>query len=57
MMTAVDQAGNKVARYRRSKSLVEITLHPDHNLTDELVLAIIISAPWLTSYFDVPTGG
>jgi hypothetical protein len=64
IMTAVDQAGNKVARYRpdaeivaRYRQGVEITLHPDNNLTDELVLAIAISAPWLASYFDSPSKG
>jgi hypothetical protein len=51
-MTAVDQAGNKIARYRAR----QITVHPDQSLTDELVLAII-SAPWLASYFDVPSEG
>ena len=69
-MTAVDQAGNKVARYRmigtipRISSLVpglwkaiEITAHPGQQLTDELVLALVISAPWLASYFDQPGGG
>jgi hypothetical protein len=58
-MTAVDQAGNRVARYRKSTTRdlprerppVEITVHPDRKLTDELVLAIAISADWLESYF------
>ena len=70
IMTAVNQAGNKVARYRmigtipRISSLVpglwkaiEITVHPGQQLTDELVLALVISAPWLASYFDQPGGG
>jgi DivIVA domain-containing protein len=58
IMTAVDQAGNKVARYRAgelggrfSAATMEITVHPGQPLTDELVLAIAISAPWLTGYF------
>ena len=55
IMTAVDQGGNKVARYRVTGRLwattVEVTVHPDWKLTDELVLAILISAPWLPSYF------
>lgn len=58
IMTAVDQAGNKVARYRiirkAPKRETEITVHPGQQLTDELVLAIAISAPWLSSYFDSP---
>jgi DivIVA domain-containing protein len=65
IMTAVDQAGNKVARYRliRDGSVwrtiyggsvwrtTEITVHPDQRLTDELALAITISAPWLDERF------
>jgi hypothetical protein len=62
-MTAVDQARKRVARYRiiegfnRRRKSVEITVHPDWKLTDELVLAIAISAPWLDMYFNAPTGG
>jgi hypothetical protein len=62
IMTAVDQAGNKVARYRITRITrfngalveVEIAVHPDRRLTDELVLAIAISPPWLYRYFDTP---
>jgi hypothetical protein len=64
IMTAVDQAGNKIGWYRTSEqnfswhaAPVEVTVHPAQNLTDELVLAITISAPWLASYFDYPSGG
>ena len=63
-MTAVDEAGNSVARYRiippsffLRRSIVEITVHPGWPLTDELVLAIAISTPWLNSYFSEPRGG
>jgi DivIVA domain-containing protein len=63
IMTAVDQAGNRVARYRKStgdlpweQAPVEITVHPDRKLTDELVLAIAISADWLESYFGSSSG-
>lgn len=56
-MTAVDQAGNKVARYRLLEPAVEITVHPGQPLTDELVLAMAISAPWLSSYFHIPNKG
>jgi DivIVA domain-containing protein len=58
IMTAVDQAGNKIARYRRVAGRtgidqkVEITIHPNQKLTDELVLAIAKSAHWLGKYFD-----
>lgn len=58
IMTAVDQAGNKIARYRRVAGRAgidkktEITIHPDEKLTDELVLAIAVSAQWLGRYFD-----
>lgn len=59
IMTAVDQAGNKVARYRVTGKLglqyrMEITVHPGQQLTDELALAIMVSAPWLWSYFKQP---
>lgn len=57
IMTAVDQAGNKVARYRITGKVrpfyadtMEITIHPRQPLIDELVLAIAVSADWLTSY-------
>ena len=50
IMTAVDQAGNEVARYRLHGRTVQITVH--HELTDELTLAIALSAPWLRSRFD-----
>ncbi len=52
IMTAVDQAGNKVARYRLVRNkIVEITVHPGQQLTDELALAIVLSAPWLSARF------
>jgi hypothetical protein len=64
IMTAVDKAGNSVAQYRiirveRSglRNNVEVTVYPGWELTDELVLAITISAPWLSSYFSVQMGG
>jgi hypothetical protein len=64
IMTAVDQAGNKAVRYRITgagyvlgREKVEITIHPDRDLTDELMLTITISAPWLIPYFDTPGGG
>jgi len=49
-MTAVDQAGNEVARYWLDGWRVQITVHQE--LTDELALAIALSAPWLHSCFD-----
>ena len=61
IMTAVDEGGNNVARYRVTgrgpATTVEITVHPDWKLTDERVLAIAISAPWLPQYFLVNVGG
>jgi len=62
IMTAVDQAGNKVARYRATSKLglpnkMEITVHTRQLLTDEMALALVISAPWLWSYFSVPNQG
>jgi hypothetical protein len=71
IMTAVDQDGNRVARYRLTgqpsgisgttssasrSGTIEIIVHPDQPLTDEFVLAIVISAPWLSSYFNVLGG-
>jgi hypothetical protein len=62
IMTAVDQDGTKVAEYRVPslhplRQTVEITVQPDRDLTDELVLVIAISAPWLHWYFITPGGG
>jgi DivIVA domain-containing protein len=57
IMTAVDQAGNKVARYRHTGrgfhlgAGTEIAVHPDRELTLELILAIAISEPLVTRYF------
>jgi DivIVA domain-containing protein len=60
IMTAVDEAGNKIARYRHvsdeispfgSWDDIAITVHPGQELTDALVLAIMISTQWLDSYF------
>ena len=63
IMTAVDQAGNRVVRYRNigvgymlGREKIEITVHPDRDLTDELVLAITVSAEWLIACFDTPGG-
>jgi DivIVA domain-containing protein len=63
IMTAVDQAGNKVARYRlaldetRRRDIVEVTVHPGQQLTDELTLVIALSVDWLRSYFRSSSGG
>jgi hypothetical protein len=59
-MTAVDQAGNRVARYRFtdkpgrkwSPDSVEIIVHPRQKLTDELALVLAISSGWLEEYFE-----
>jgi len=70
IMTAVDQAGNRVARYRLtnksgqqkrslswSQGSVEIVVPPGQKLTDELALALALSADWLRGYFARPEGG
>jgi hypothetical protein len=73
IMTAVDQSGNKVARYRLTGSssradkvrkallsrprTVDIIVHPGQPLTDELLLALTITGGWLNSYFDSGGGG
>ena len=57
IMTAVDQAGNKVARYRirGGGRGLEITVNPDQKLTDELALALAIPArERLSLYFKTP---
>jgi hypothetical protein len=67
IMTAVDQAGNKVARYRyiaksgrqikhSSRGPAEIIVHPSQKLTDELALALTLSANWFGQYFSSPSG-
>jgi hypothetical protein len=57
VMTAVDEAGNRVARYRHPRNgPIEIIVHPDWELTDQRALALAISAPWLSSYFNTPGG-
>jgi hypothetical protein len=57
IMTAVDQAGNKVARYRIIDSGLEITVNPGQKLTDELALAIAIPArSQLRTYSLMPNG-
>jgi hypothetical protein len=60
----VDKAGNSVARYRiirfrmgGFRHNVEVAVHPGWEMTDELMLAIMISAPQLRSYFSVQRGG
>ena len=67
IMTAVDQDGNKVARYRLAPAkhqwwtdvtnTVEIIVHPSQRLTEELALVIALSAPFLRSYFRSSGGG
>ena len=61
IMTAVDQAGNRVARYRFADQRgrkwpwdLEIIVHPGQKLTDELALMLAISAGWLEEYFEGP---
>jgi hypothetical protein len=64
IMTALDQAGNSVVRYKRSTDQairwtepggpIDIVVNPDWKLTDELVLAIESSAVWLEQYFPQP---
>jgi len=57
VMTAVDENGIRAARFRVNPSAsarVEIKVNPDWNLTDELLVAFMISAPWLASYFELP---
>jgi DivIVA domain-containing protein len=65
IMTAVDQAGNMVARYRvnRGKRLrpaawqVDITVHPREQLGEELILVLTVSADWLRAFFKASRDG
>jgi hypothetical protein len=63
IMTAVDQAGRQVARYRLAadgvftRRAIEITVHPDQALTDELIFALALSARWVSSFFESEGGG
>jgi hypothetical protein len=50
-MTGVDEAGNRIAKYRSTRENTEILVHPSLGLTEELILAIAASAPWVKSYF------
>jgi hypothetical protein len=64
-MTALDQNGNKVALYRMVRTgggstatrQVEVAVHPDQGITDELLLVLAVSAPWLWTYFLRDGGG
>jgi DivIVA domain-containing protein len=59
IMTAVDQAGNMVARYRvnRGRKLrpaawqVDITVHPREQLAEEMILVLTVSANWVRAFF------
>lgn len=58
IMTAVDQAGRQVARYRIAhRGAIEITVHPDQQLTDEVILTLALTARWVGSFFGSPSGG
>jgi hypothetical protein len=37
--------------------LMEMCVHPEQKLTDELLAVLALSAEWLSSYFEAPTGG
>jgi hypothetical protein len=57
-MTSVDQAGKQVARYRIAhRGAIEITVHPDQQLGDELILTLALTAPWVSSFFGSSSGG
>lgn len=65
IMTALDQDSGKVALYRMvpaggrlpAPRHVEIAVHPDQQITDELLLVLAVSAPWLWTYFLHDSGG
>ena len=54
IMTAIDQSGRRMVRYkvaRPSGTLVTAVVNPTIELTEELLLAIALSAPYLPWYF------
>lgn len=59
IMTAVDEPGNEVASFRRLSAgpwryrtgTVEIGVHPEQRLADDLAITLALSARWLSSYF------
>ena len=59
-MTAVDQAGTRLSGIGSPADTgaerVEITVQSAWTLTEELALAIAISAPWLSAYFELGGG-
>jgi hypothetical protein len=64
IMTAADQAGRQVARYRIAGKgvltgwrAIDITVHPDQRLSDELILTLALTAPWISSFFASEGGG
>ena len=65
IMTAVDQDGTRIARFRRLQKrppwdltgAVEIMVHPGQRLTYELALVIALAAPWVGQYFTSEPGG
>jgi hypothetical protein len=64
IMTAVDEEGRQVAGYRIAAPhaltkwrAIEITVHPDQRLTDEIILTLARTAPWLSSFFRSPKEG
>lgn len=65
IMTAVDQAGNMVARYRVDRGKrwrpaawhVDITIHPREQLGEELTLVLTVSADWLRAFFKASRDG
>lgn len=59
-MTAVDQSGSKVARYRFPGSWwksIEIAVHPRQQVSDEVALVLAVSAPRFRDYFRKQGGG
>jgi hypothetical protein len=63
VMSAVDETGKTVARYRRARpqdpgwKRVEIVVDAEESLNDELVLLLTTTANFLDSFFEKPRGG
>jgi len=57
LMTAIDEMGNCIARFRAGPGItterpIEVVIRPGRELTNELILVIAWAAPLLLTYFD-----
>jgi hypothetical protein len=58
VMTAVDESLNRVIRYKKVRpfsSHIKVVVNPHFTLTDDIVLAIALTAPLVSRYFNTPS--